>query len=436
MSRLLAKLWVYGMVVAAVVLGLLAAQGAAAQSGHEALVLTADGPLTPALLTYIQRGLTRATQDQAAVVILQLNTPGGSIDLMDNIVDAIRGSSIPVVVFVAPRGAIAGSAGTIITLAGHAAAMAPETAIGAASPVGSQGENLDSTLESKIKEVLKAKVRTLAAQRGDKAIALAEAAIDSAKAATAQEAYAAGLVDFLAADVPDLLRQLDGFTVELNGEKHTLVTHNLAVVELPMNLLEIVLSLLTNPNIVFLLLALGVQAILIELAHPGTWVPGFIGVVALALAFYGMGVLPVNWFGLAFILLAFVLFILDIKAPTHGALTAAGAGSLIIGALVLFNSPGSPDFSRVNVPLVVVTSLTFAAGFAVILIFALRAQRLPVSMGVQRLIGQAGEARTAQSVQVAGELWSAESEDGPLEAGQKVEVTAVKGLTLRVRKKS
>lgn len=394
-----------------------------------------DGPLTPAMLNYLQRGLTRATQDHAAVVILQLNTPGGQISLMEDIVDVIRASSIPVVVFVAPRGAVAGSAGTIITLAGHAAAMAPETAIGAASPVGSQGENLESTLESKVKEVLKAKVRTLAERRGEEAVALAEATIDAAKAATAQEAFDAGLVDFLADDVPDLLQQLDGFSVEINGAKQTLATHNLTTVELQMNLLEELLGLLTNPNVVFLLLALGGQAILIELSSPGGWVAGFIGVVALALAFYGMGVLPVNWFGIVFIILAFVLFILDIQAPTHGALTAAGAGSLIVGALVLFNSPGSPEFFRVNVPLVIITSLAFAAGFVVLLTFALRTQHLPVTTGVERLIGQEGEVRTPQSVHVAGELWSAESEEGPLEAGQKVEVTGVKGLKLMVRKK-
>jgi membrane-bound serine protease (ClpP class) len=430
MSKLSAKL-----LLVAILLGLLASQGAAAQTGNEALVLTVDGPLTPAMLTYIQRGLTRANQDHAAVVILQLNTPGGQISLMEDIVDVIRGSSIPVVVFVAPRGAIAGSAGTIITLAGHAAAMAPETAIGAASPVGGEGENLESTLESKVKEVLKAKVRTLAERRGEEAIALAEATIDAAKAATAKEAFDVGLVDFLADDVPDLLRQLDGFTVEINGSKQTLATRDLTPVELPMNLLEELLGLLTNPNVVFLLLALGGQAILIELSSPGGWVAGFIGVVALALAFYGMGVLSVNWFGIVFIILAFVLFILDIKAPTHGALTAAGAGSFIVGALVLFNSPDTPDFLRVNVPLVIVTSLVFAAGFVVLLTFALRAQHLPVAVGVESLIGQEGVIRTPQSVHVAGELWSAESEEGPLEAGQKVEVTAVKGLKLRVKKK-
>src|SRR3990172_8289592 len=379
----LGKLWVLWIAALAIAAGGWG-RPVSAQTGGEAVVLTVDGPLTPALTTYIERSMAQAQREEAAPVILQLNTPGGQIDLMDDMVAVIRNSRTPVVVFVAPRGAIAGSAGTVITLAGHASAMAPETAIGAARPVGGQGENLGSTLESKLKEVLKAKVRALAANRPPEAIALAEATIETAKAATAEEAHAAGLVDFLAADVPDLLNQMDGFPVGGNG---------------------------------------------------GGWVAVFMGAVSLALAFYGLGVLPVNWFGIIFIVIAFALFILDINAPTHGALTAAGAGSLIVGALVLFNSSSTPDYFRVSVPLVVGTSLVLAAGFSALLIFALRAQYRPVVVGVESLIGQEGEARGPNSVQVAGELWSAEAEEGALEAGQRVIVTAVKGLKVVVRKR-
>jgi membrane-bound serine protease (ClpP class) len=433
MNTSLARRRVIGLVIAiAVAVG---GWPVAAQSGSQAMLLTIDGPLTPAFTTYLERGVLRAERSGAALVILRLNTPGGQIDLMEDMIAVIRNSRVPVVVFVAPRGATAGSAGTVITLAGHAAAMAPETAIGAASPVGGQGENIESTLEAKVKEILKAKVRTLAAHRPAEAIALAEATIEEAKAATANEAFEVGLVDLIANDVPDLLRQLDGFTVDVGGQRLTLETEGLVVTEVPLNLLEAVLNLLTNPNVVFLLLALGAQAILIELSSPGGWVAGFIGVVALALAFYGLGVLPVNWFGLTFIILAFVLFLLEINATSHGALATAGTASLIVGALILFNSPGSPDFFRVSVPLVIGTSLVLAAGFVVILTFALRAQRRPVAVGVESLIGQEGEARSENSVQVAGELWSAEPVEGLLEAGQKVEVTGVKGLRLQVRRK-
>ena len=414
----------------------LGAQSLFAQAGREALVLTLDGALTPALKAYLQRGISRAEQDGAALVIVQLDTPGGDIGLMQDMKDAIRGSTVPVVVFVAPRGAMAGSAGTIITLAGHASAMAPETIIGAASPVGSQGQDLSTTESTKTKEAMKAIAETLAANRSDKARALADSMIDTAQAVTVDEAYATGLIDFRATDVPDLLRQLNGFKVQMNGQTVVLNTEGLQVVDLSINLLETLLNILTNPNVVFLLLAVGTQALLIELTNPGAWIPGFVGAVSLALAFYGMGVLSVNWFGLIFIVLAFVLFILDIKTPTHGALTVAGAGSLIVGALVLFNSPGTPDFLRVSVPLVVVTSGSLALGFAVILAFALRAQRRPKVMGTQTLVGQVGEARSADSVQVASELWSAQAESGQLEPGDKVEVVGVQGLKVVVRKKS
>ena len=409
-----------------------------AATGSQVEVLTLDGPLTPAQVVYLQRGLGQAQSDGAEVVILQINTPGGGIDLMQKMVALIRGSQVPVVVFVAPRGALAGSAGTVITLAGQAVAMAPETVIGAASPVDSQGQNLSSTEETKVKEALKAEVRTLMVGRPPAAIQLAQDAIDTAKAATAAEAHAAGMVDFLANDLPDLLRQLDGYSLTVNGQTRILHTTGLPVVTVQMNVLESVLDLLTNPNVVFILLAVGAQALLIELSSPGRWVAGVVGAVSLALAFYGLGVLPVNWFGLIFIGLAFILFIMEVHATTHGALAATGTASLVIGALVLFNSPGSPVFFRVSVPLVIGTSLVIALGFVVLLTFALRAQRRPAAVGVERLIGREGEMRTAQSIQVAGELWSAAPADGetvPLEPGQRVIVAAIKGLKLLVRPK-
>lgn len=427
--------WVALLVVAA-----LAALGArtgnaSAQASREALVLTLDGPLTPALAGYIQNGVARAEREEMALVILKLNTPGGQISLMEDIVEVIRNSRVPVVVFVTPRSAIAGSAGTLITLAGHAAAMSPETAIGAASPVGGQGEDLGTTLEQKEKEALRALVRALTARRPPEAIALAEATIESAKAVTADEALEAGLIDFIAADIPDLLRQLDGFEVAVSGQGQTLSTTDLALVEQSMNLLETVLNLLTNPNIVFTLMSLSSLLIWVEVSAPGGWVAGFLGVVFMVLAFYGLGVLPVNWFGIIFILIAFVLFIMDIYATSHGALTVAATASLIVGALVLFNSSGTPAYFRVNVPLVIAISLFIAALSIGILSIGLRAQRAPAAMGVGTLIGQVGEARSPDSVQVAGELWTAEAEQGRLEAGEKVEVAAVKGLKLVVRKK-
>jgi membrane-bound serine protease (ClpP class) len=253
--------------------------------------------------------------------------PGGSVDLMNSLVQEMRASPLPIVVYIAPQGAIAGSAGTVITLAAHAAAMAPGTAIGAASPVGPEGQDLGETLEAKTKNILKATVRSLAEDRGLEAVGLAEQTIESAQAVTAREAQQVGLVDFVATDIADLLRQLDGYSVTTSSGPVILETSGMLVTPFQPSWIESLLSILTNPNIVFILLTIGVNAIIIELSSPGGWLAGFIGVVCVALALYGFGVLPVNWFGLVFLATAFALFVLDIKAPTHGALTAAGVAS-------------------------------------------------------------------------------------------------------------
>lgn len=268
---------------------------------------------------------------------------------------------------------------------------------------------------------------------------MAEAAIEEARAASAQEALDAGLIDFIANDLDELLLQLDGFSVQVGGQTRVLHTADLQVVELEQSLIEQLLQMLTNPNIVFILLTIGVQALLIELSSPGGWVAGFIGVVSLALGIYGLGILPVNWFGIVFLLTAFVLFVMEVKAPTHGALAAAGLASFIVGALVLFNSPGTPSFQRVSVPLVVGVGLVTAAAFIVLVSFALRAQRRKVAVGTEALVGRVGVAKSALepegTVQVAGELWSAvlEGRRGRVEPGARVEVVAVKGLRVTVR---
>jgi membrane-bound serine protease (ClpP class) len=441
MSRRLA--WVWSVLVLALLAMAVQAAFIPARAQTDTplvIVLTVDDAVAPPMVEYLKRGLNRAEQQEAELVILQLNTPGGSIDSMNAVVQLIRNSRIPVVVYVAPSGAMAGSAGTVVTLAGHAAAMAPNTAIGAASPVGSQGEDLGQTMQAKEKNILKATVRSLAQRRSQKAIELAEQTIESAAAASANEALAAGMVDFIAVDIPDLLHQLDGFKVEINGGEQTLETTDARVEELSESFIEKLLAVLTNSAIVFLLITIGVQAILIEISSPGGWVAGFIGVVCLALAAYGLGVLPVNWFGVVFLIVAFVLFILDIKAPTHGALTAAGTVSLIVGALVMFNSPNVPSFQRVPVPLIIGASLSTGMIFFVIMLIGVRAQKTPVSMGAESLVGRVGTARTDLAprgqVLLASELWTAELIDGEssVSAGDRVQVVSVDGLRLFVRK--
>ena len=406
----------------------------------EAMVVTLEGPLTPVWSGYLQRGIDRAMAAGAGLLIVELNTPGGSVDLMNSLVQQILASPVPVVVYVSPRGAMAASAGTLLVLSGQIAAMAPESAIGAASPVGMQGEDIESTMEEKTKEILKASVRSLASRRGAAAVRLAEETIDNARAASASEALDVGLIDYIAGDSEDLLAQIDGSKVLMNGNEVVIRSKGASLIPVSTTVVEDVLGLLTNPNIVFLLLSIGVQAILIEISSPGGWVAGFIGAVLLALAIYGLGILPVNWFGIVFLIIAFVLFILDIKAPTHGALTAAGTGSFIAGALILFNSLSIPGFPKVSVGLVIGMGAFLGLSFFAVVMIALRAMKKPVVTGRESLEGKDGYVITRLAptgiVQVAGEQWSAALAPGetPIKKGEKVIVDRVEGVRLIVRR--
>ena len=417
-------------------------QTAHAQSNEPlVIVMTADGPIMPPMLEYIKRGIQAAEREDAEAIIIQLNTPGGSLDTMFKIIEEIRASDVPVVVYVSPKNAFAGSAGAPITFAAHASAMAPETFIGASTPIDESGENLNSDSKSTAANATKAAFRPYVEPRGEKALALANSMIDKATAATEQEALEVGLIDFVVDNVDDLLESLDGFTVQMDDGPRTLHTTSAHTEPLAMSLIEQLLLFLTNPNIVFSLLSIGTMAILIEVSSPGGWVAGFIGVVCVTVSLYGIGLLSVNWFGILFLVIAFVLFILDIKAPTHGALTAAGVASFIVGALVLFNSPGAPQFQRVSVPLVISVGLFLGLLFFGILMLALRAQSTPIKMGAESYVGMMGTAKSwheaSGQVQVDSELWSAEKAEGSdsIGKGDKIEVVKMDGLKLVVKKK-
>jgi membrane-bound serine protease (ClpP class) len=407
-------------------------------AGRLVIFLQAEGPVTPAMVSYVERGQDHAQSQGADVLIFQLDTPGGQVDLMQDIVTVLRESPTPVVVYVAPRGAAAWSAGTVIVLAGHASAMAPETGIGAASPVGMDAE-LPETAEKKAKAAILSLVRDLAAPRGPEVVEWAEAAVEEATAASASEAHELGIVDFIADDLDDLLTQLDGFEVQVLGEPQILHTASARVERLSMSLIEQILHVVINPTIVLTLLAIGVQAILIEISSPGGWVAGFIGIVCIALAIYGIGVLPVNGLGLILIVLAVALFIMEVKAPTHGALTAAGVASMIAGGLILFNTDEAAQYARISIPAVVVIALCFAGTFLFIMTKALQAQRPRSRTGREGLVGASAEVRLdldpEGKVFLAGEYWTAVAEDGPIPAGEEVEVVAAEGFRLHVKRK-
>lgn len=410
----------------------------------EVLVLEIEGAVTPAMASYFERGIAEAEASGAEALLIILNTPGGAVDTTQGIVRSFRAAQVPIIVFISPRGAQAASAGSIITVAAHASAMAPETVIGAASPVGDGGADLEETIFRKITEDLTALVRSLTARRGEEVTKLVEEMIMEARAVNAQEALDVGLIDAIAEDVPDLLVQLDGLTVVVNDEEMVLDTRDATPKPFDMNIIEQALHALSNPLLLGILLTIGVQAILIEMSSPGGWVAGFIGVVCLGLALYGLGQLPANWFGLGLVAVAFVLFLLEVKAPVHGALALAGTITLLVGLLVLFNSPGTPEFARISVSGAVTVSLFTAGFFIFIVTMALRAQSAPPITGSEGLIGQKGPVRTALTasaeegsfsgmVLVAGELWQAQADEA-IGKGEVVRVTAVDGFTLHVKR--
>jgi membrane-bound serine protease (ClpP class) len=410
------------------------AGGAAAQTDGAVKVAVFSGPVTPVLASYLDRTIAEAEASGAAALVLQLDTPGGSVDVTKSITQRMTSSTVPIIVYVAPSGAHAGSAGTFITLAGHLAAMAPGSSIGAASPVGSEGADLPETLKAKQTNILVADIKNLAARRGDKAIEWAQKAVSEAAAATADEALALGVVDAVAADVPDLLKQLDGRVITVDGESITLELSNSPVEEMPLTPIESLLNILTSPALAAILLTLGLNAILFEISSPGGYAAGIIGIICLLLAFYALGALEANWTGLGFIVLAFVLFVVDIKAPTHGVLTAGGLVSFVLGAFVLFNTGG------LEVPWVTIIAL--ACGTAAFFAFAIAkvviAQRRRPVTGFEGLIGATAVVRRALEpegmVLAEGELWRAESESGPIAVGARVVVTGRDGYRLKVRR--
>jgi len=413
------------------------ASTAVAQGGREVLVADVTGPVTPVMLSFIERAIEEADVRNAEALIIRLDTPGGSVDLTKEIIQVMIASDVPIVVYVWPPGGFAASAGTFITLAGHVAAMAPNTSIGAASPVNGSGGDIDETLRSKIENILIADITGLADRRGEKAIEWAKEAITEAKAANAKEALEIGVIDFIAEDLDDLLSQLDGFTVKVDSEEVTLKTGDAHISFFEATALEELLSIITHPTLALALITLGGLGILYEVIHPGTFVGGIIGVILLVIGAYGIGQLPVNYAGLALILLAFILFGAELFTPTFGTLTTLGVVSFIFGSLILFNTA---EFAyQIPLPSILGIALSLAAimGFGVRkLLQAMKFQPTTGQEGMLNAIGTVKVALDPQgSVFVWGERWQATSEDGEtIEAGERVKVTQVDGMRLKVKK--
>ncbi len=413
---------------------LLAAGQASSQSTGVVKLAKFHGPVTPVLASYISRAIDDAEAQGAAALIIELDTPGGSVDITTGITQRMTASSVPIVVWVAPSGAHAGSAGTFITLAAHVAAMAPGSSIGAASPISGEGQDLGETAKAKAINILVADIKNLANRRGEKAAAWAEKAVSEAAAATAQEAHELGVVDIIAPSLDDLLRQLDGRSVTVLGRPVTLDVSDAPVEEVPLTPVEDLINQVTNPALAAILLTIGINAILFELSSPGGYAAGIIGVICVLLAFYALGTINANWTGLGFVLLAVVLFVLDIKAPRHGALTAGGIAAFAFGLYLLYNTSDV----AVPWPSIVISALGTGAFFAFAVAKALAIRRRPATAGMTSMVGMHGVARGALQplgfVLVNGELWEAESESGVLTGGEPVVVSRQEGFRLWVRR--
>jgi len=405
-------------------------------------VLTVRGVINPLTTGYLKRALKQAKAEGATAVVLQLDTPGGLEGAMREMTQAMLNSPLPVVVYVAPAGARATSAGLFITLAAHVAAMAPGTNIGAAHPVALGGEVEPAMVEKMVSDAA-ATARALAEQRG-RDPEWAEKAVRESLSLTASEALARGVVDLIAPDLETLLAEIDGRAVETTQGAVTLCTRGAAVVAVPMNLIEQLLHVITDPNLAYLLLVLGMWALIIEFQEPGVLVPGISGVIMLILAFAALGSLPLNWAGVAFLILAAILLVAELYEPDFGVLGVGSLVAFVLGSLLLFRPfvPPSPVMPAVHVNpwLVTATASGMAALAFLALAAGLQAQRMPALGGPDRLVGQRGWATSdltpTGTVQVAGELWTATAEEPSIAAGESVEVIAVEGVRLRVRRKS
>ena len=400
------------------------------------LAATVDSVIHPVSADFMVSAIRRAEAERAALLVFTLRTPGGLVDSTREITTAIVASRVPVVVFIAPSGARAASAGFIITMASDLAAMAPGTHIGAAHPVSGSGEKVDETMSKKMTSDVAASARALASHRG-RNLELVEQAVTESRSYTEQEASQARppLVEVIAADVADLLRKIDGRQIaRFDGRKEVLRTRGARVVPIEMNWRQRILSAIAHPQVAYILFTLGTLGLTIELWSPGAILPGVVGAICLLLAFFAFSILPINYAGLLLIVFGLAMIMLEVKFTSYGVLGAGGVTSLVVGSLMLVDA-SAPDL-RLSLSFV----LPIALGIAAIILFLVRlavaAQRERSVTGTAGMTGELGRALSAVTadggqVLVHGEIWNAQS-DVPIPPGGRVRVVAVNGLTLVV----
>lgn len=409
----------------------------AARPASTVYVVHVDGIIGPAMSRYVLRALAQAQRDNAQAVLLEIDTPGGLMKSMDDITKGLLNSPVPTVAYVYPAGARAASAGVFVTYAATIAAMAPTTHLGAAHPVGisSGGGSADKTEMTKITNDAAAEIRGLAIRRGRNA-AWAEQAVRQSVSITDEQALRLHVIDLIAGSPDGLLAQIDGRTVQKASGMRRLETRNARLVDVSMDSSEALLQLLSDPNVGFILMMIAIYGIIFELNNPGAVFPGVIGGVSLILALASFAAVEVNIAGLLLIGFALLLFIADIKVPTHGILTAGGIASFVLGSLLL--TQNQAPFLRISLTLILMGAALTAVFFLFAVGAGLRAQRRRVQTGDEGMVGATGVARRdldpAGTVFVKGELWNANSIDGTIPAGEPVRVARVIGLRLDVRK--
>ena len=413
---------------------LVSTAGVKAQPTAEVGLIEIEGAIGPTTAGYIARAIDRSRTDRLQCLVIRLDTPGGLLESTKVIVQTFLASDVPIVVYVAPAGATAASAGVFVTMAADLAAMAPTTTIGAAHPVTiggpSGGEpDRDDTMKQKLENYAASYIEAIASKR-HRNVEWAVSAVRESSAITADRALQFGVVDLIAGDLPDLLRQVNGR--QIHGK--TLNTLNARVVAIPMTSFETVFHLLWRPEVMFVLMLIAIYGVIGELSNPGAILPGVVGALALILALYMAAVLPINAAGLALMLLALGLFVADLFAPTHGVLTAGGALAFFLGALMLFDR-SEPAF-RLSLGLIIPSTVLTVAFFTFVVGAGLRAQSLPVRVGLHTLVGQTATAAStidARSGRVFadGAYWRAVSEVS-IEPGETVQIVGVDRLTLKV----
>jgi membrane-bound serine protease (ClpP class) len=423
------KLIIAGMLCLALVgMGKTAGLG----KGREVAIIELEGPINPGAAAFLTRGLEDAQKGGSELVIIRLDTPGGLVPSMRMMVKGIMNSPVPVVVYVAPKGAGAASAGVMITVSAHVAAMAPGTNIGAAHPVGAGGKDIDKDMSEKVVNDMASYGRGIAQDKGKNA-EWVEKAIRESVSITAEEAVEKKVVDLVASDIDELLKLLDGREIDLKQGKVTLRTKDLEKIYYTPGFRDTVLRIIGDPNISYILMMIGLAGLYFELAHPGGVFPGVIGAISLILAFYSFQTLPVNYAGLLLIALAIIFFIAEIKVASYGILSLGGIVSLTLGSIMLFEDVG------VSLRLMAPTIVLIGGFFVIVSTLAFRAYHSKPQSGMEGLIGEVGIVQKPIDpeglVFVHGEYWRAISSE-KLEPGEMVAVEEVTGLILKVRKAS